>query len=167
LLDRIVHSSVKPREDILTRGYDRDRQLAFGRMVLEAMGYDFERGRLDISAHPFTTSFPPSDVRRTTRVSEQDFTGSLFSCIHEGGHGLYDQGLPATHYGTPLGEPVSLGLHESQSRLWENCVGLSRPFWQNFYPLLQHAFAEQLRAVAFDDSHAPLTFVKPLLSRLA
>ena len=166
LLDRIVHSSVKPREDILTRGYDRDRQLAFGRMVLEAMGYDFERGRLDISAHPFTTSFHPSDVRVTTRVSEQDFTGSLFSCIHEGGHGLYDQGLPATHYGTPLGESVSLGLHESQSRLWENCVGLSRPFWQHFYPLLQHTFPDQLRPVALDDFHASLNIVKPSFIRV-
>src|SRR5213594_2665457 len=166
LLDRIVHSPVKPREDILARGYDRDQQLVFGRMVLETMGYDFERGRLDISSHPFTTSFHPSDVGVTTRVSEQDFTGSLFSCIHEGGHGLYDQALPAIHYGTPLGEAVSLGLHESQSRLWENCVGLSRPFWQHFYPLLQHTFPDHLRAVALDDFHASLNIVKPSFIRV-
>ena len=89
-----------------------------GRLVLIAMGYDFERGRLDHSAHPFTTSFHPTDVRVTTRVHEYDLPSCLFSCIHEGGHGLYDQGLDPRHYGTPLGESVSLGIHESQSRMY-------------------------------------------------
>lgn len=166
LLDRIVHSSVKPREYLLTRGYDRERQVAFGKTVLTAMGYDFDRGRLDISAHPFTTSFHPTDVRVTTRVSEQDFTGSLFSCIHEGGHGLYDQGLPPDQYGTALGEAISLGIHESQSRLWENCVGLSRPFWRYFYPLLQDTFPEQLRAVPLNEFYVALNMVKPSFIRV-
>ena len=87
--------------------------LGVGRLVLIAMGYDFERGRLDLSAHPFTTSFHPTDVRVTTRVHEHELQSCLFSCIHEGGHGLYDQGLDQRYYGTPLGDSVSLGIHES------------------------------------------------------
>jgi len=110
------------------------------------MGYDFDKGRLDLSAHPFTTSFHPTDVRVTTRVYEQDLPSCLFSCIHEGGHGLYDQGLDPAYYGTPLGESVSLGIHESQSRLWENCVGRSRAFWKYFYPILRSTFEQQLRS---------------------
>jgi carboxypeptidase Taq len=166
LLERVLRSPARPREDLLIRGYDRERQLAFGQAVLAAMGYDFDRGRLDISAHPFTTSFHPTDVRVTTRVSDQDFTGSLFSCIHEGGHGLYDQGLPSDHYGTPLGEAISLGIHESQSRLWENCVGLSRPFWRHFYPVLQDTFPEQLRSVPLSEFYAALNTVKPSFIRV-
>lgn len=165
LLERIVRSPVKPDCSIVTRGYDVNRQLAFGKTVLAAMGYDMTRGRMDLSAHPFTTSFHPTDVRVTTRVSEQDFTGSLFSCIHEGGHGLYEQGLPAAHYGTPLGEAISLGIHESQSRLWENCVGRSRPFWRYFYPLLQNTFPEQLRDVRPDSFYAAVNRVEPSLIR--
>lgn len=165
LLERIVRSPVKPDCSIVARGYDVNRQIEFGKMVLAAMGYDMTRGRLDLSAHPFTTSFHPTDVRVTTRVSEQDFTGSLFSCIHEGGHGLYEQGLPAAHYGTPLGEAVSLGIHESQSRLWENCVGRSRPFWRHFYPLLQNAFPEQLRDVRPDSFYAAVNRVEPSFIR--
>lgn len=165
LLERVVRSPAKPDPAILTRGYNADRQLAFGKMVLAAMGYDMTRGRLDLSAHPFTTSFHPTDVRVTTRVSDQDVTGSLFSCIHEGGHGLYDQGLPAAHYGTPLGEAISLGIHESQSRLWENCVGRSRPFWRHFYPLLQNSFPEQLRDVPLEAFYAAVNAVAPSFIR--
>ena len=130
------------------------------------MGYDFEKGRLDLSAHPFTTSFHPTDVRVTTRVYEHDLPSCLFSCIHEGGHGLYDQGLDPTHYGTPLGESVSLGIHESQSRLWENCVGRSRAFWRFFYPILQATFHHQLRAVEMEQFYAVINRVKPSLIRV-
>jgi len=129
LLKRITQSRVHIDDGFLRHSYDQTRQLEFGRLVLTAMGYDFERGRLDLSAHPFTTSFHPTDVRVTTRVYEHELQSCLFSCIHEGGHGLYDQGLDQQYYGTPLGDSVSLGIHESQSRLWENCVGRSRPFW--------------------------------------
>jgi carboxypeptidase Taq len=140
--------------------------MEFGRLVLIAMGYDFERGRLDLSAHPFTTSFHPTDVRVTTRVHEHDLPSCLFSCIHEGGHGLYDQGLDPAHYGTPLGESVSLGIHESQSRLWENCVGRSRAFWRFFYPILQANFHHQLRAVDMEQFYAVINRVKPSLIRV-
>jgi carboxypeptidase Taq len=165
-LHRLLASPVRPQADALKGRYEREKQLDFGKTILSAMGYDFNRGRLDLSAHPFTTSFHPTDVRITTRVSEQDFTGSLFSCIHEGGHGLYDQGLPSAHYGTPLGESISLGIHESQSRLWENCVGRSLPFWRHFYPLLQKNFSSQLAELSLEGFYVALNRVAPSFIRV-
>ena len=166
LLQQVLNSSHKPNEGLLTQAFGTEKQLEFGRMVLEKMGYQFNRGRLDLSTHPFTTSFHPTDVRVTTRVFEHDLSSCLFSCIHEGGHGLYEQGLLPKYYGTPLAEPVSLGIHESQSRLWENCVGRSHSFWQHFYPLLQKTFPSQLREVLFDDFFAAINMVKPSLIRV-
>jgi len=166
LLDRVMQSPIKPDTSIFTQSFHVDRQLEFSRQVLDAMGYQFEHGRLDLSAHPFTTSFHPTDVRLTTRVFERDLPSCLFSCIHEGGHGLYDQGLAPDHYGTPLGEPVSLGIHESQSRLWENCVGRSLPFWQHFYPLLQQTFSDQLGSVSLEQFYAAINKVEHSLIRV-
>jgi carboxypeptidase Taq len=166
LLKRITQSRVRVDDGILHHSYDQARQLEFGRLVLIAMGYDFERGRLDLSAHPFTTSFHPTDVRVTTRVHEHELQSCLFSCIHEGGHGLYDQGLDQRHFGTPLGDAVSLGIHESQSRLWENCVGRSRAFWRFFYPILQQTFHHQLRGVDAEQFYAAINCVKPSLIRV-
>ncbi|HKC95947.1 MAG TPA: carboxypeptidase M32 [Nitrospira sp.] len=166
LLKNIQASAVQIDDGFLYHAYDQARQMEFGRLVLIAMGYDFEKGRLDLSAHPFTTSFHPSDVRVTTRVQEYDLLSCLFSCIHEGGHGLYDQGLDPSHYGTPLGEAVSLGIHESQSRMWENCVGHSRAFWRFFYPILQATFHHQLRAVDMEQFYRVINRVKPSLIRV-
>lgn len=166
LLERVLSSPVAIDDAVLLRSYDIERQLQFSRLVLTAMGYDFDKGRLDLAAHPFTTSFHPSDVRVTTRVYENEFPVCLFSCIHEGGHALYDQGLDPTHYGTPLGEALSLGIHESQSRLWENCVGRSRPFWRCFYPMLQQAFPGALAGVDQADFYAAINRVKPSLIRV-
>lgn len=166
LLQRITQSRVQLDDGILHHSYDQARQLEFGRLVLTAMGYDFERGRLDLSAHPFTTSFHPTDVRVTTRVHERELQSCLFSCIHEGGHGLYDQGLDQQYFGTPLGESVSLGIHESQSRLWENCVGRSRPFWRFFYPILQQTFHNQLHEVTMEQFYAAINRVQPSLIRV-
>ena len=166
LLKKIQQSSVQIDDTILFHTFDQARQLEFGRMVLIAMGYDFERGRLDLSAHPFTTSFHPTDVRVTTRVHEHDLQSCLFSCIHEGGHGLYDQGLDPRYFGTPLGDSVSLGIHESQSRMWENCVGRSRAFWRFFYPMLQQTFHHQLRALDGEQFYAAINRVKPSLIRV-
>jgi carboxypeptidase Taq len=166
LLRKITESRVQIDDSILRRSYDHARQLEFGRLVLTAMGYDFTRGRLDLSAHPFTTSFHPTDVRVTTRVYEHELQSCLFSCIHEGGHGLYDQGLDQRYFGTPLGDSVSLGIHESQSRLWENCVGRSRPFWRFFYPMLQQTFHDQLHAVNSEHFYAAINCVKPSLIRV-
>ncbi len=166
LLKKIQQSAVQIDDGFLYHAYDQARQIEFGRLILIAMGYDFERGRLDLSAHPFTTSFHPTDVRVTTRVHEYDLPSCLFSCIHEGGHGLYDQGLDPQHFGTPLGESVSLGIHESQSRMWENCVGRSRSFWRYFYPLLQATFHHQLRAVDLEQFYRVINRVKPSLIRV-
>ncbi|MFO0770132.1 MAG: carboxypeptidase M32 [Nitrospiraceae bacterium] len=166
LLKRVTQSAVSIDHRALTQHFDSARQIEFGRLVLTAMGYDFERGRLDLSAHPFTTSFHPTDVRVTTRVFEEDLPSCLFSCIHEGGHGLYDQGLDPRYYGTPLGESVSLGIHESQSRLWENCVGRSRPFWRFFYPILQQTFPEQLRHVGLEQFYVAINRAQPSLIRV-
>ena len=166
LLKDVMASPVQIDDAFLYEPYDPGRQMDFGRLVLTAMGYDFERGRLDLSAHPFTTSFHPTDVRVTTRVYERELPACLFSCIHEGGHGLYDQGLETRYYGTPLGDSVSLGIHESQSRLWENCVGRSRPFWRFFYPILQQTFPDQLKAIEVDRFYAAINRVKPSLIRV-
>ncbi|MEQ1626581.1 MAG: carboxypeptidase M32 [Nitrospira sp.] len=166
LLKRVTQSPNQIDDSILRHSYDQARQLEFGRLVLIAMGYDFERGRLDLSAHPFTTSFHPTDVRVTTRIHEHELQSCLFSCIHEGGHGLYDQGLDQRYFGTPLGESVSLGIHESQSRMWENCVGRSRAFWQFFYPILQQTFHHQLRGIDLEHFYAAINCVKPSLIRV-
>ncbi|MGQ0694632.1 MAG: carboxypeptidase M32 [Nitrospiraceae bacterium] len=166
LLSKITRSTVRIDDSILRYTYDQARQLEFGRLVLIAMGYDFERGRLDLSTHPFTTTFHPTDVRVTTRVHEHELQSCLFSCIHEGGHGLYDQGLDQRYFGTPLGDSVSLGIHESQSRLWENCVGRSLSFWRYFYPILQQTFHHQLRGVDVEQFYAAINCVKPSLIRV-
>jgi carboxypeptidase Taq len=166
LLQQILKSPAQPDASLLHRPYEPARQLEFGRLVLTAMGYDFERGRLDLSAHPFTSSFHPSDVRVTTRVYERELPACLFGCIHEGGHGLYDQGLDPQRFGTPLGESLSLGIHESQSRLWENCVGRSKAFWRCFYPLLQRTFPDALRDVAQADFYAAINRVTPSFIRV-
>jgi carboxypeptidase Taq len=117
-------------------------QRRFNQQVLADMGFDLEAGRLDESAHPFTEGVYPQDVRLTTRYSARDLMSALFSTLHEGGHGLYEQGFRPRWFGTPLGEAVSLGVHESQSRLWENQVGRSRDFWSHYYPALQTAFPQ-------------------------
>lgn len=166
LLERIVASPVKPKKEFLSLSYLPEKQLAFGQRVLEAMGFNFKNGRQDISAHPFTTSFHPTDVRITTRVDERDLLSSLFSSIHEGGHALYDQGLDSDFYGTPLGEARSLGIHESQSRLWENGVGRSKPFWKHFYPILQKTFPEGLKGVDPAAFYAAVNSVQPSLIRV-
>lgn len=166
LLQQITNAPISIDDTVLTRAYDTTRQLEFGRLVLTAMGYNFDTGRLDLSAHPFTTSFHPSDVRLTTRVYENELAACLFSCIHEGGHGLYDQSLDTERYGTPLGESLSLGIHESQSRLWENCIGRSRPFWRCFYPYLKQLFPEQLANVAMEQFYTAVNRVKPSLIRV-
>ena len=120
---------------ILRRTYPRDRQRIFGEAVASAVGFDFRRGRLDVTAHPFCTGIGPGDCRITTRFEEHHFEDAFFGILHEVGHGLYEQGLEEAHYGTPMGEAVSLGVHESQSRSRENLVGRSRSFWEYWLPM--------------------------------
>jgi carboxypeptidase Taq len=125
-------------------------QIEFNARVAEAVGFDFQAGRIDTTTHPFCTTLGPHDVRLTTRYDENDFTSSLFGVLHEAGHGMYEQGLPADDFGLPSGSPVSLGIHESQSRLWENHVGRSRAFWERWYPVACDLFP-QLAGIPLDD----------------
>ncbi len=151
---------------ILTQTYDEHLQWEFGLEILRDMGYDLNRGRQDRSAHPFTTDFHPSDVRITTRLSSSNLAMGLFGTIHEGGHALYEQGLDEQYFGTPLCEAISLGIHESQSRLWENYVGRGRPFWQWYYPRLQQLFPGPLGQVGLEDFYAAINTVRPSLIRV-
>jgi carboxypeptidase Taq len=126
--------------DILAGDYPVEKQQQLNREIAESIGFDFEAGRIDSTAHPFCTRLGPRDHRLTTRYDVTDFTSSLFGVLHEAGHGMYEQGLPAADYGFPSGAAVSLGIHESQSRLWENHVGRSRAFWSKWLPRAKEIF---------------------------
>jgi carboxypeptidase Taq len=144
-----------------------DRQMAFDRQVAERIGFDFAGGRLDTSTHPFCEGIGPGDTRLTTRFHEETFLDSLSSTLHEAGHGLYEQGLPKEeHHGSPLGESASLGLHESQSRLWENLVGRSRPFWEWALPVARRSLGSELSGVTVDDLYRAANRVRPGLIRV-
>ena len=160
-----IKSADQVDDSFLRKYYNKDDQWTFGLAVLEKMGYDFNTGRQDISAHPFTISFSPQDVRVTTRVDENDMANMLWSCIHEGGHGLYEQGLPTEQYGLPLGSAISLGIHESQSRLWENNIGRSYNYWQSVYPQLQTTFPDQLLEVGLKEFYKGINRIEPNLIR--
>lgn len=153
------------QDALMRQHFPKEKQLAFTELVLEKMGYDFEAGRQDISSHPFSTSFSPEDSRVTTRVSEEDLSEILWSSIHEGGHALYEQGLKIDNYGLPSGTYLSLGIHESQSRLWENNVGRSLSFWNYFYPELQKSFPENLKNYSVEDFYKAMNIVQPSFIR--
>ncbi len=144
LLARIDRSPRRPDRSVIEQTYDQAGQKAFGEFILRKMGFDFEAGREDTSAHPFTTSFGPTDVRITTRYDANDLAVALYATIHEGGHALYDQGIPAAFARNGLGECASLGIHESQSRMWENFIGRGLPFWQFALPKLGEIFPAQV-----------------------
>jgi len=165
LVAQIAASSRRPNLDVLKRRFPIDLQEQFGRRAAEAIGFDFQQGRLDVTDHPFCTDIGPRDVRLTTRYDERFLPGALFSTLHEAGHGIYEQGLPADRYGLPTGQAVSLGIHESQSRMWENFVGRSRAFWEHFFPHAQAAFREALADVSLDDFYFAINDVRPSLIR--
>lgn len=140
-------------------------QLAFGELAIRRMGYDFTRGRQDKTHHPFMIKLSVGDVRITTRVDEHDFCYAFFTTVHEMGHALYEQGIDPAYEGTPLAEGASSGVHESQSRLWENQIARSRMFWQYFYPLLQAAFPRQLAQVDLETFYRAINKVERSLIR--
>lgn len=140
LIGPAMEKAAAQPEDLLAGHYPVAAQQAFNREVAEAVGFDFEAGRIDTTTHPFCTGLGPGDTRLTTRYDESDFFGSLYGVLHEAGHGLYDQGLRAEEWGLPAGDAVSLGIHESQSRLWENHIGGSDAFWEHWYPRACHHF---------------------------
>jgi carboxypeptidase Taq len=166
LVAAIAGSTVGPKPSSLEGDYSLDRQKIFGETVASAIGFDFERGRLDTTAHPFCTGIGPGDVRITTRFDPRDFSSAFFGILHEVGHGLYEQGLDPNHHGEPIGEAVSLGVHESQSRLWENAVGRSKAFWEHWLPLARRIFREPLHSVGLDAFHAAINRVEPSLIRV-
>lgn len=158
--------SQPPADDsCLKQHYPQADQLAFGLDVIRQLGYDFNRGRQDLTQHPFMTSFSLGDVRITTRVDENDLGSCLFSTIHESGHAMFEQGFRMELDGTPLGGGSSAGLHESQSRTWENLVGRSQAFWEFFYPRLQARFPQQLKGVSLDTFYRAVNKVQHSLIR--
>jgi carboxypeptidase Taq len=162
----IAESGKGSKAGALEGDYPIDRQKIFGEMVASVVGFDFERGRLDTTAHPFCSGIGPGDTRITTRFDPRDFASAFFGILHEVGHGLYEQGLDPSHYGTPMGEAVSLGVHESQSRLWENGVGRSKAFWEHWLPQARRFFREPLHAVGLDAFHKAINRVEPSLIRV-
>jgi carboxypeptidase Taq len=155
----------QPDATILARDFPVEQQKVLGELVATAVGFDFEAGRLDTTTHPFCTGLGPGDVRILTRYHANRFGDAFFGVLHEAGHGLYEQGLPAEHYGTPLGWACSLGVHESQSRLWENQVGRGRPFWDYFFPIARGLFPS-LRGVNPDDFHFAVNAVRQSFIRV-
>ena len=167
LVQACAGAAVRP-DDSLVNGpvYPVDAQRRFVREAAARIGFDFERGRLDTTDHPFCTSLGPDDCRITTRWDERSFPTALFGVLHEAGHGLYDQGLRGEWYGLPPGEAASLGIHESQSRLWENLVGRSRAFWEWCFPLAKASFPGPLADADADQLHEALLVVRPSFIRV-
>lgn len=166
LVRRIVESGRQPDTAWLEGEWDEVAQWVFSVRVLKDMGYDFDAGRQDRSVHPFTTNFDIQDVRVTTRVSKDDLFSALSSSIHEGGHALYEQGFPLEDRRTPLAAAPSLGIHESQSRMWENLIGLSLPFWKRYTPVLREHFPERLDGVSPEAIYRAANRVEPSLIRV-
>ncbi len=166
LIAAVAGSGRRPKHDILEREYPVDRQQIFGQAAAAAIGFDFDSGRLDSTVHPFCSGIGPGDVRLTTRYNPHHFNESFFGILHEAGHGIYEQGLDAEQFGTPAGSPASLGIHESQSRLWENQVGRSLPFWQHWFPRAKQVFLDTLREVTLDDFYFAINDVQPSFIRV-
>jgi len=166
VLDRIMGGSKKPKVEIVERTYPVAAQETFAEEAARAIGYNFETGRLDVTTHPFCTQIGPGDVRITTRYNEKRFNDAFFGVLHEAGHGIYEQSLPTEQFGLPLGEAASLGIHESQSRMWENAVGRSRAFWEYFFPTAKQAFPAALGNVTLDEFYHAVNDVRPSFIRV-
>ncbi|MDE1192350.1 MAG: carboxypeptidase M32 [Arachidicoccus sp.] len=179
MLDRLFSEMTNPLQNLMQQAiakrntddaflyqyYPKDEQWKWGMYLVKELGFDLNAGRQDISEHPFTTNFSSQDVRITTRIDENNFANMTWSCIHETGHALYEQGLPYSDYGLPSGEYASLSIHESQSRFWENCIGRRLPFWKYYYPKLKEFFPQQLRDVSLETFSNAINIVKPSLIR--
>jgi len=165
LLDKIKESP-QVDDSFLHLHYPIDRQEVFGRTVLKDLGYQFDRGRLDVSPHPFTTTLGADDVRITTRYNENFFNTGIFGTIHECGHALYELGFGDTIRGNLLAEGTSLGIHESQSRTWENKIGRSLPFWNHYFPALKKVFPDNLSGVTEVQFYKGINKVAPSFIRV-
>jgi carboxypeptidase Taq len=165
LINKIADSDRKAPVEILERKYPKEAQEKLAREAAAAVGFDFAAGRLDVSVHPFCSGLGPGDTRMTTRYDESYFGDAFFGTLHETGHALYDQGLPPEHFGTPRADAVSLGIHESQSRMWENLVGRSRAFWRFFMPKARSVFPDAMRDVTEDQWTWAVNDIRPSLIR--
>lgn len=166
LVQKIVGSEHQPDRKVLEQDFEIAQQEKLGRYVAEKIGYDFNAGRLDTTVHPFCCTPGAGDVRICTRYSIDNFENALFSTIHEVGHALYEQGLVSEEHGLPTGTSVSLGIHESQSRMWENQVAFSRGFWQHFFPVTQQHFPDVLKNNNAEEFYTALNVVRPSLIRV-
>ncbi|WP_243123802.1 carboxypeptidase M32 [Thermaerobacter sp. FW80] len=166
LVQAIAERQDRVRDDFLRGDFPEADQWALTLEALRAIGFDFRRGRQDRSIHPFTAGLSPGDVRLTTRVDPTVFGPALFSSLHEGGHGLYEQGLPTAWQRTPLADGASSAVHESQSRLWENVIGRSREFWIFFFPKVQARFPHQLAGVDAEAMYRAVNRSRPSLIRV-
>lgn len=166
LVKKIVASPKQPDKSVLEREFPVERQKVFAEAAAVAIGFDFAGGRLDTTAHPFCSGLGPGDCRITTRYNPKFFNEAFFGVLHETGHAMYEQNLPAEHFGTPLGVACSFGIHESQSRLWENQVGRGRPFWDHFFPRLKQTFPGALADVSPDAFYFAINDVRPSLIRV-
>ena len=163
---KAIASKEQVKDDFLFVEYDEKKMMDFGVDVVTKYGYDWSRGRQDKALHPFETTFSVTDVRITTRFEEDNPTATLFSTMHEAGHGMYEQGVNPSYERTPLESGTSLAVHESQSRMWENLVGRSRPFWEHFFPAFQKTFPSQLSDVDVESFYKAINKVEPSLIRV-
>lgn len=166
LVEEIVNSPNQPETKWVDRTWDPQKQWEFTMRVVKDLGYDMEAGRQDISVHPFSTSFDVQDVRITTRLNEKELFSALTGSIHETGHALYEQGLRPEDSRTTLGEAISLGIHESQSRMWENMIGRSLPFWKHYTQPLQAVFPEPLAEITAEKIYRAINRVQPSFIRV-
>lgn len=166
LLAKIAKSPKQPDRSFLAQQFPIDQQRAFSLYILKELGYDFEAGRLDETVHPFATGLNPGDVRITTRYLPDDVASALFGTIHECGHALYEQNISEKLIGTNLCSGTSMGIHESQSRFWENIVGRSRQFWNRYYGKLQEMFPGQLDEVDVETFYRAINHTEPSLIRI-
>ncbi|MDA0837296.1 MAG: carboxypeptidase M32 [Planctomycetota bacterium] len=166
LLAEVSRSSRSTQPRILLREFPIDRQRIFAETAAADMGFDFERGRLDTTSHPFFSPIGPGDCRLTTRFNYNNFGDSFFAMLHEMGHGLYEQGLDSARYGLPCGEAMTMAIHESQARLWEKFIGFSRPFWQHFFPLAKEIFHDALHDVECNDFYRAVNHIQPGWNRV-
>jgi carboxypeptidase Taq len=165
-LIKAIAKSKQVRDDFLFKKYNEKKLMDFGVNVISQFGYDWNRGRQDKAPHPFETTFSVNDVRITTRYEEDNPLATLFSTMHESGHAMYEQGINPAYERTPLSGGTSLAIHESQSRMWENLVGRSLPFWEHFYPSLKKAFPAQLDGVSLKSFYKAINKVEPSLIRV-
>jgi carboxypeptidase Taq len=165
-LIKAIASARQVQDDFLFQKYNEKELLSFSEEIITKFGYDWTRGRQDKAPHPFESSFSVNDVRITTRFEDDNPLALLFSTMHESGHAMYEQGINPAYERTPLAGGTSLAVHESQSRMWENLVGRSLPFWEHFYPALKQTFASQLDGVSLQSFYKAINKVQPSLIRV-